>query len=124
MDDDLLIVVGGQGQCFVGEAERPSLRMLQPRDPRGSGQVRNRGQSFGEGRATGGLTAIEHLRQVFSELDAHTVREFVSFPRYYLLFGEDGQLLAPAEPEAAAQLMLDRVHWWAEALVAARAVAV
>ncbi|MBF6350932.1 NAD(P)H-dependent oxidoreductase [Nocardia flavorosea] len=74
--------------------------------------------------ATGGLTAIEHLRQVFSELDAHTVREYVSFPRYYLLFGEDGQLLAPAEPEAAAQLMLDRVHWWAEALVTARAVTV
>lgn len=74
--------------------------------------------------ATGGLTAIEHLRQVFSELDAHTVREYVSFPRYYLLFDEDGRLLAPAEPEAAAQLMLDRVHWWAEALVAARAVAV
>ncbi|MFI9533127.1 NADPH-dependent FMN reductase [Nocardia fusca] len=73
--------------------------------------------------ASGGLLAIEQLRQVFNELDAHTVREYVSFPRYYLLFGEDGQLLAPAEPEAAAQVMLDRLHWWAEALVAARAVA-
>lgn len=73
--------------------------------------------------ASGGLLAIEQLRQVFNELDAHTVREYVSFPRYYLLFGEDGQLLAPDEPAAAAQVMLDRLHWWAEALVAARAVA-
>nr|WP_280508580.1 NAD(P)H-dependent oxidoreductase [Nocardia flavorosea] len=76
--------------------------------------------------ATGGLTAIEHLRQVFSELDAHTVREYVPFPRYYRLFGDDGQLLllAPAEPEAAVRHMPDQVHWWAEALVAAPAVAV
>ncbi|WP_459547641.1 hypothetical protein [Nocardia sp. X0981] len=40
------------------------------------------------------------------ELDAHTVREYVSFPRCYLLFDEDGQLLAPEEPEAAARAML------------------
>ncbi|MEU1526719.1 NADPH-dependent FMN reductase [Nocardia rhamnosiphila] len=73
--------------------------------------------------ASGGLLAIEQLRQVFNELDAHTVREYVSFPRYYLLFGEDGQLHAPEEPEAQAQAMLDRLRWWAEALTAARAVA-
>ncbi|GGL09539.1 NADPH-dependent FMN reductase [Nocardia jinanensis] len=74
--------------------------------------------------ASGGLLAIEQLRQVFNELDAHTVREYVSFPRYYLLFGEDGKLLAPEEPAAAARVMLDRLNWWAEALVAARSVAV
>ncbi|MGW0183356.1 NADPH-dependent FMN reductase [Nocardia sp. NPDC003345] len=73
--------------------------------------------------ASGGLLAIEQLRQVFNELDAHTVREYVSFPRYYLLFGADGQLLAPEEPVAAARVMLDRLHWWTEALVAARALA-
>ncbi|MGA6206326.1 NADPH-dependent FMN reductase [Nocardia testacea] len=73
--------------------------------------------------ASGGLLAIEQLRQVFNELDAHTVREYVSFPRYYLLFGEDGQLHAPEEPEAQAQAMLGRLRWWAEALTAARAVA-
>lgn len=73
--------------------------------------------------ASGGLLAIEQLRQVFNELDAHTVREYVSFPRYYLLFGEDGQLHAPEEPETQAQAMLGRLRWWAEALTAARAVA-
>ncbi|MGW6334301.1 NADPH-dependent FMN reductase [Nocardia rhamnosiphila] len=72
--------------------------------------------------ASGGLLAIEQLRQVFNELDAHTVREYVSFPRYYLLFGADGQLHAPEEPEAQAQAMLGRLRWWAEALTAARAV--
>lgn len=70
--------------------------------------------------ASGGLLAIEQLRQVFNELDAHTVREYVSFPRYYLLFDEEGQLLAPEEPEAAARTMLDRLSWWADALVRAR----
>ncbi|MEV6339478.1 NAD(P)H-dependent oxidoreductase [Nocardia vinacea] len=72
--------------------------------------------------ASGGLLAIEHLRQVFNELNAHTVRNYVSFPRYYLLFDAEGKLLDPAEPAAAAQSMLDQLHWWASALAAARSV--
>ncbi|MFI6366055.1 NADPH-dependent FMN reductase [Nocardia sp. NPDC050630] len=72
--------------------------------------------------ASGGLLAIEHLRQVFNELNAHTVRNYVSFPRYYLLFDADGKLLDPTEPAAAAQAMLDQLHWWASALAAARSV--
>ncbi|WP_433711175.1 NADPH-dependent FMN reductase [Nocardia sp. CA-084685] len=71
---------------------------------------------------SGGLLAIEHLRQVFNELNAHTVRNYVSFPRYYLLFDADGKLLDPTEPAAAAQAMLDQLHWWASALAAARSV--
>lgn len=73
---------------------------------------------------SGGLLAIEGLRQVFNELDAHTVREYVSFPRYYLLFDEAGKLIEPEEPALAARGMLDRLHWWASALTAARSVAV
>ncbi|MFD5174223.1 NADPH-dependent FMN reductase [Nocardia sp. NPDC058379] len=73
---------------------------------------------------SGGLLAIEHLRQVFNELNAHTVRNYVSFPRYYLLFDENGQLREPAEPAAAAQALLDQLHWWASALVAARSAQV
>ncbi|MFD0363584.1 NADPH-dependent FMN reductase [Nocardia sp. GCM10030253] len=72
--------------------------------------------------ASGGLLAIEGLRQVFSELNAHTVRNYVSFPRYYLLFDAEGNLLDPEEPAAAAQAMLDQLHWWASALTAARSV--
>lgn len=72
--------------------------------------------------ASGGLLAIEHLRQIFNELNAHTVRNYVSFPRYYLLFDSEGRLLEPDEPAAAAAAMLDQLHWWASALTAARSL--
>jgi NAD(P)H-dependent FMN reductase len=72
---------------------------------------------------SGGLLAIEHLRQVFNELHAHTVRDYISFPRYYLLFDANGALLNPGEPNAAAGTMLDQLRWWAGALAAARAIA-
>ncbi|MGW6915941.1 NADPH-dependent FMN reductase [Kitasatospora sp. NPDC054939] len=70
--------------------------------------------------ASGGLLAIEQLRQVFNELHAHTVRDYVSFPRYYELFAQDGTLLAPEGPEATAKTMLDQLHWWAAVLHDAR----
>ncbi|MFI6047138.1 NADPH-dependent FMN reductase [Nocardia sp. NPDC051321] len=73
--------------------------------------------------ASGGLLAIEHLRQIFNELNAHTVRNYVSFPRYYLLFNAEGRLQEPDEPAAAALAMLDQLQWWADALAAARLVA-
>ncbi|MGW5571355.1 NADPH-dependent FMN reductase [Nocardia thailandica] len=73
--------------------------------------------------ATGGVLAIEHLRQVFGELNAHTVRNYVSFPRYYLLFDEQGGLREPETFAEAAAALLDQLHWWATALVAARAKA-
>ncbi|NUS42983.1 MAG: NAD(P)H-dependent oxidoreductase [Mycobacteriaceae bacterium] len=69
---------------------------------------------------SGGLMAIEHLRQVLGELHAHTVRSVVSFPRFYQLFDADGTLVEPAEPAAAADTMLDELQWWASALAAAR----
>ncbi|MGV9721468.1 NADPH-dependent FMN reductase [Nocardia beijingensis] len=72
--------------------------------------------------ASGGLLAIEHLRQIFNELNAHTVRNYVSFPRYYLLFDDEGRLREPEEPAAAATAMLDQLHWWATALAAARSL--
>ncbi|OAH14597.1 NADPH-dependent FMN reductase [Streptomyces jeddahensis] len=70
--------------------------------------------------ASGGLLAIENLRQVFNELQAHTVRDYVSFPRYYLLFSPDGTLLDPEGPEGAAKVMLDQLLWWGSVLHDAR----
>ncbi|RMI32150.1 NADPH-dependent FMN reductase [Nocardia stercoris] len=67
--------------------------------------------------ASGGLLAIEHLRQVFNELDAHTVRSYVTFPRYYLLFDENGRLREPEGPADAAAAVLDELHWWGTALI-------
>lgn len=76
----------------------------------------------GYGGNSGGLLAIEHLRQVFTELNAHTVRDYVYFPRYFELFDADGTVSAPAVPEAAAMAMLGQLHWWASALAVARTV--
>lgn len=70
--------------------------------------------------ASGGLLAIEQLRQIFGELNAHTVRDYVSFPRYYLLFAPDGTLLEPEGPEGAAKTMLDQLQWWGSVLHDAR----
>ncbi|MER6995644.1 NAD(P)H-dependent oxidoreductase [Streptomyces sp. NPDC000410] len=70
--------------------------------------------------ASGGLLAIEQLRQVFNELDAHTVRDYVSFPRYYELFGPDGTLIAPEGPNGTAKVMLDQLDWWGSLLHDAR----
>jgi NAD(P)H-dependent FMN reductase len=70
--------------------------------------------------ASGGLLAIEGLRQVFNELQAHTVRDYVSFPRYYELFGPDGTLKDPEGPNTAAKAMLDQLLWWGSVLHDAR----
>ncbi|MEU8378008.1 NAD(P)H-dependent oxidoreductase [Streptosporangium sp. NPDC048865] len=70
--------------------------------------------------ASGGLLAVEQLRQVFGELEAHTVRDYVSFPRYYELFGPDGTLKDPEGPDRAAQALLDQLLWWGSVLRDAR----
>ncbi|GGN79542.1 FMN reductase [Streptomyces albiflavescens] len=70
--------------------------------------------------ASGGLLAIEQLRQVFNELQAHTVRDYVSFPRYYELFTPEGTLHAPEGPAGAAKIMLDQMLWWGSVLHDAR----
>ncbi|MFD8914750.1 NADPH-dependent FMN reductase [Streptomyces sp. NPDC059575] len=69
---------------------------------------------------SGGLLAIEQLRQVFNELHAHTVRDYVSFPSYYLLFAPDGTLREPKGAEDAARAMLDQLLWWGTVLHDAR----
>ncbi len=69
---------------------------------------------------SGGLLAIEQLRQVFGELHAHTVRDYVTFPRYYELFGPDGVLKDSEGPERAAKALLDQLLWWGSVLHDAR----
>ncbi|WP_326649952.1 MULTISPECIES: NAD(P)H-dependent oxidoreductase [unclassified Streptomyces] len=69
---------------------------------------------------SGGLLAVEQLRQVFGELQAHTVRDVVSFPRYYELFGPDGTLRNPEGPNGAAKVLLDQLLWWGSVLHDAR----
>ena len=73
------------------------------------------------GGLSGGLRAVEQLRQVFAELHAVTVRDTVSIPMAWTQFDDSG---APVDPERyarAARVMLDELAWWAEALREARA---
>ncbi|MEU8227876.1 NAD(P)H-dependent oxidoreductase [Kribbella sp. NPDC048915] len=74
------------------------------------------------GRESGGLYATAQLRQVFTELQAVTIRNTVALPCYWEQFTVDGGWPRPsAGYEASAKLMLDQLVWWAEALHDARA---
>jgi NAD(P)H-dependent FMN reductase len=76
------------------------------------------------GGLSGGLRAVEHLRQVFAEVHAVTMRDTVSFHNPWPNFDESGELRDPAATaaaEAAVTAMLDQLVWWADALRVARA---
>ncbi|CQR64195.1 NADPH-dependent FMN reductase [Streptomyces leeuwenhoekii] len=68
------------------------------------------------GGLAGGLRAVEHLRQVFAELHAVTVRDTVSFHNAGASFDDEGRLADPSGPDAAAKVMLDQLAWWGTAL--------
>ncbi|GAA3854356.1 NADPH-dependent FMN reductase [Streptomyces sp. NPDC003631] len=68
------------------------------------------------GGVSGGLRAVEHLRQVFAELHAVTVRDTVSFHGAGAAFDAEGQPRDASGPAAAAKVMLDQLVWWARAL--------
>ncbi|MET8243072.1 NAD(P)H-dependent oxidoreductase [Streptomyces sp. NPDC005202] len=68
------------------------------------------------GGLAGGLRAVEHLRQVFAELHAVTVRDTVSFHNAGSSFDDEGRPKDPSAPDAAAKTMLDQRVWWGRAL--------
>jgi NAD(P)H-dependent FMN reductase len=73
------------------------------------------------GGLSGGLRAVEHLRAVFAEARATTIRETVSFHGTITNFDADGWPLDPAAGEAAL-VLLDDLAWWASTLRAGRLV--
>ena len=73
------------------------------------------------GGISGGLRAIEHLRPVFAELHAVTVRETVSFHGAHTRFGPDGLPKDVEGVAAAVKSLLDQLEWWARSLAEARA---
>jgi NAD(P)H-dependent FMN reductase len=76
------------------------------------------------GGLSGGLRAVEHLRQVFAELHAATMRDTVSFHNPWPQFDDRGELrdtAAASAAEAAVSTMADQLVWWADALRVARA---
>ncbi|WP_199510077.1 NADPH-dependent FMN reductase [Nucisporomicrobium flavum] len=71
------------------------------------------------GGLSGGLRAVEHLRPVFAELHAVTVRDTVSFHGARQCFGGDGLPVDPGSTVAAGR-MLDGLAWWGHTLRDAR----
>lgn len=74
------------------------------------------------GGISGGLRAVEQLRQVFAEMHAVTVRDTVSFHHAHGHFDEDGTHKDPEAPDGAAKVMLDQLVWWGLALRDAKEV--
>jgi NAD(P)H-dependent FMN reductase len=72
------------------------------------------------GGVSGGLRAVEHLRQVFAELHAVSVRDTVSFSNVWEQFGGNAKPVA-ASAHRSITAMLARLKWWAIALRSARA---
>ncbi|GHH33572.1 NADPH-dependent FMN reductase [Streptomyces candidus] len=74
------------------------------------------------GGLSGGLRAVEHLRQVFAELHAVTLRDTVSFHGPWGQFDQDGRHTEPEAAEAAVKSLLTQLTWWAQALRDAKSV--
>lgn len=72
------------------------------------------------GGISGGLRAVEHLRGIFAELHAMTVRDTVSFPNAREAFGTGGKPLDEFRHTRSIRRLLSRLAWWARALKAAR----
>jgi NAD(P)H-dependent FMN reductase len=72
------------------------------------------------GGISGGLRAVEQLRQVFAELHVVTIRDTVSVHGVWSHVGPDGRLIEDAARAGAARAMLQRLVWWARALRTAR----
>ncbi len=72
------------------------------------------------GGTAGGTRATEHLRAVFAEVHAATIRDHVSFHMVRRQFDANGHPLDRDNPRLAAKTMFDRLAWWAHALRAAR----
>jgi NAD(P)H-dependent FMN reductase len=64
----------------------------------------------------GGLRAAEQRRQVFAELHGTTVRDVVSLHNPWSSFDDGAEGQARPGADAAAQILLDQLEWWAVAL--------
>ncbi|GAA2777215.1 NAD(P)H-dependent oxidoreductase [Saccharopolyspora taberi] len=72
------------------------------------------------GGISGGLRAVEQLRQIMAELHTVTVRDTVSFHGAWGQFDENGDPRDPEGVNQAAKKMLDQLLWWGRATRDAR----
>lgn len=75
------------------------------------------------GGVSGGIRAVEQLRQVFAEVHSMTIRDSVAFPNAWEQFGDSGHLRDSDRAARSMSAMLNRLHWWANALRIARTAA-
>lgn len=68
------------------------------------------------GGMSGGIRAVEQLRQVFPELHAVTMRDSLSFHNYPDKFDAAGLPIELEDCNGAAKGMLDQLAWWGHAL--------
>ena len=73
------------------------------------------------GGISGGLRAVEQLRQVFAELHAVAIRDTVSLAHVWSQFDSQGHPFRPAQMKGPLIVMMRRLFWWARALRNARA---
>jgi NAD(P)H-dependent FMN reductase len=73
------------------------------------------------GGISGGLRAVEQLRQVFAELHVVGIRDGVSIINAWERFDKRGMLSEPLLENQALAHALDQLAWWSRALAAARA---
>lgn len=64
------------------------------------------------GALSGGLRAVEHLRVVFAELHATTIRETIAFPMYYQNLDENGMPIQTEALATATRAFLENLEWW------------
>lgn len=72
------------------------------------------------GGMAGGLRAAEHLRLVFAELHAPTIREMVSFHNAWSSFEVQGNSDEMGRAASAVTTQLRQLEWWARHLRKAR----
>ncbi len=72
------------------------------------------------GASSGGIRAVEQLRQVFPEVRATTTRNAVALVAPWRHVDGGGGFVPPTDVEAALDATLDELHWWTRALAAAR----
>ena len=72
------------------------------------------------GGVSGGLRAVEQLRQVFAELHVVSIRDSVSFQNAWQVFDANGSPADADRSSAQMSRMLSKLHWWAVALRTAR----
>jgi NAD(P)H-dependent FMN reductase/predicted ester cyclase len=75
------------------------------------------------GGISGGIRAVEQLRQVFNELHTVSIRENVCFANAQSLFDVEGRLHSPGGPVSSMDRLTQQLLWWSDALRTARASA-